>query len=179
MEAANRGQSSPGGWRGGPNGHCYHDLAAADAPSCWASALSSGRWALRGRLKILCQRWLGCKPAKRSLLSGRSGCERCSSPPRSDPATCRDCAAAVQPPAVCSALISFTLSEYDDTTIQNRLPGVLESIGPDVHPSQALVRVRCGLALILGRVTHRAVQQLGLAPGFALWCQVKSAAVIL
>jgi len=27
---------------------------------------------------------------------------------------------------------------------------VLESIGPDVHPSQALVRVRCEQALILG-----------------------------
>ncbi|MFM8736155.1 MAG: hypothetical protein ACKOGB_00335 [Betaproteobacteria bacterium] len=28
-------------------------------------------------------------------------------------------------------------------------------------------------------MTHRAVQQLGLAPGVALWCQVKSAALIL
>ncbi|MFM7973081.1 MAG: molybdenum ABC transporter ATP-binding protein [Betaproteobacteria bacterium] len=75
--------------------------------------------------------------------------------------------------------VSFTLSEHADTTIQNRLPGVLESIEPDAHPSQALARVRCGQALILGRVTHRAVQQLGLAPGVALWCQVKSAALIL
>jgi molybdate transport system ATP-binding protein len=75
--------------------------------------------------------------------------------------------------------VSFTLSEHADTTIQNRLPGVLESIEADAHPSQALVRARCGQALILGRVTHRAVQQLGLAPGVALWCQVKSAALIL
>ena len=75
--------------------------------------------------------------------------------------------------------VSFTLSEHADTTIQNRLPGVLESIEADAHPPQALVRARCGQALILGRVTHRAVQQLGLAPGVALWCQVKSAALIL
>jgi molybdate transport system ATP-binding protein len=75
--------------------------------------------------------------------------------------------------------VSFALSDHTDTTIQNRLPAVLEDIEADAHPSQALVRARCGKALILGRVTHRAVQQLGLAPGAAVWCQVKSAALIL
>lgn len=38
-------------WRGGPNGHRCHDLAAADIPSWWVAAWSSG---LAGRLKFLC-----------------------------------------------------------------------------------------------------------------------------
>ena len=75
--------------------------------------------------------------------------------------------------------VSLSLGDHDDTTIQNRLQGVIESIDADVHPSQALVRVRCGGEVILSRVTRRALNKLGLALGAQVWCQVKSVALIV
>jgi len=75
--------------------------------------------------------------------------------------------------------VSLALSDHEDTTIQNRLQGTIESVDPDVHPSQAIVRVRCGLELILGRVTYRSLHNLGLQAGATVWCQVKSVALII
>ena len=73
--------------------------------------------------------------------------------------------------------VSLSLTENDRSTIQNRLAGVIEAIGPDSHPSQALVQVRCGQALVLARVTHRSMQQLSLGVGSTVWCQIKSVAL--
>jgi molybdate transport system ATP-binding protein len=75
--------------------------------------------------------------------------------------------------------VSLALSVHDDSTLQNRLQGTIESIDADAHPSQAIVRVRCGQALILGRVTVRALRHLELQQGSSVWCQVKSAALIV
>ena len=75
--------------------------------------------------------------------------------------------------------VSLSTSLHEDTTIQNRLQGVIESIDPDAHPSQALVRVRCGGTPLLVRVTRRAVDLLALRAGTAVWCQVKSVALIV
>ena len=73
--------------------------------------------------------------------------------------------------------VSLSLAESDSSTIANRLPGVIEAIEADSHPSQALVRVRCGQALVLARVTHRSMQQLSLEVGASVWCQIKSVAL--
>ena len=75
--------------------------------------------------------------------------------------------------------VSLTLTSHDDTTIQNRLPGVIESIDSDIHPAQALVRVRCGENGILCRVTRRALTGLALGAGSRVWCQIKSVALIV
>jgi molybdate transport system ATP-binding protein len=75
--------------------------------------------------------------------------------------------------------VSLALSQHEDSTIQNRLQGTIESIESDVHPSQVIVRVRCGQELILGRVTRRSLQHLDLGVGTAVWCQVKSVALIV
>jgi molybdate transport system ATP-binding protein len=75
--------------------------------------------------------------------------------------------------------VSLARSVHEDSTIQNRLQGVIESIDPDVHPSQAIVRVRCGSERILGRVTFRSLRNLELRPGDPVWCQVKSVALIV
>ncbi|MCX7241254.1 MAG: molybdenum ABC transporter ATP-binding protein [Burkholderiales bacterium] len=75
--------------------------------------------------------------------------------------------------------VSLSLALHEDTTIQNRFQGVIESIESDTHPSQALVRVRCGATVMLSRVTRRALQQLELQVGSAVWCQVKSVALIV
>ena len=73
--------------------------------------------------------------------------------------------------------VSLARSVHEDSTLQNRLQGSIESIDTDTHPSQAIVRVRCGQELIVARVTCRSLRILGLRQGSSVWCQVKSAAL--
>lgn len=70
--------------------------------------------------------------------------------------------------------VSLTLHEPQATSIQNHFPCVVDTIAPDLHPAQVLVRVRCGEALLLARITRRALDSLALAPGSRAWAQVKS-----
>jgi molybdate transport system ATP-binding protein len=74
--------------------------------------------------------------------------------------------------------LSRLLKPQDHSTITNRLAGVIEAIDPDHHASQALVKVRCGRALLLARVTHRSLDALGLRSGSAVWCQVEWVALL-
>lgn len=74
--------------------------------------------------------------------------------------------------------VSLATEEPRQTSIQNHLPCVLESVAPDTHPSQVLARLHCGESILLARVTRRAVHALGLAPGSAVWAQVKSVAIV-
>ena len=74
--------------------------------------------------------------------------------------------------------ISLTVHETQGTSIQNHLPGQIEALVADVHPSQALVQIRCGESILLARVTQRAVSDLNLSVGAAIWAQVKSVAVM-
>jgi molybdate transport system ATP-binding protein len=74
--------------------------------------------------------------------------------------------------------VSLTTEEPQHTSIQNHLPCTVESIAPDAHPSQVLLRVRCGASVLLARITRRALDALGLQPGSAAWVQVKSVALV-
>jgi molybdate transport system ATP-binding protein len=74
--------------------------------------------------------------------------------------------------------ISIALSKPTHTSIQNLLPCTVLTIGPDAHPSQALVRLQCGESVLLARVTARAVDELQLMPGKQVWAQVKSVALV-
>ena len=74
--------------------------------------------------------------------------------------------------------VSLATHEPHGSSIQNQIQGHIEAIVDDVHPSQALVRVRCGSVALVARVTRRALDALGLAPGAPVWAQVKSVAVI-
>jgi len=74
--------------------------------------------------------------------------------------------------------ISIATAPPQATSIQNILPCTVDSIAPDAHPSQALVRLACGTDVLLARVTARAADALGLAPGMLVWAQVKSAALV-
>ncbi len=74
--------------------------------------------------------------------------------------------------------VSITTTEPQHTSIQNLLPGVIDAIADDAHPSQALLRVRCGGALLLARITRKAVHTLALQPGSAVWLQIKSVALV-
>ncbi len=75
--------------------------------------------------------------------------------------------------------VSLATTLHTESTIQNRLPGVIEDIDADQHPSQAIVRVRCAQAIVMGRVTRKSIGQLGLQRGSAVWCQVKSVALMV
>ena len=74
--------------------------------------------------------------------------------------------------------VSLAVQEPMQTSIQNHLPCVIDSVAPDAHPSQALVRLRCGESFLLARVTHRSLHALGVVPGSAVWAQVKSVAIV-
>jgi molybdate transport system ATP-binding protein len=74
--------------------------------------------------------------------------------------------------------VSLATTAQSSSTIQNVISGVIESIANEAHASQALVTVRCGDAMLLSRVTHRALATLKLHTGSPVWCQVKSAALI-
>ena len=81
--------------------------------------------------------------------------------------------------------VSLSTVQPQHTSIQNLLPCRVESVTPDTHPSQALVRLRCGpdsvaaQAVLLARITRRAVQDLQLQVGSSVWAQVKSVALVV
>ena len=74
--------------------------------------------------------------------------------------------------------VSIALDQPSQTSIQNLLSCRVQAIGPDTHPSQALVRLQCGESILLARVTSRAVHELQLVPGMQVWAQVKSVALV-
>jgi molybdate transport system ATP-binding protein len=73
--------------------------------------------------------------------------------------------------------VSLATEKPRHTSIQNLLPGVVRAVAADAHPSQALVQLACGDSILLSRITARAVDALGLAPGTPVWAQVKSVAL--
>ena len=81
--------------------------------------------------------------------------------------------------------VSLSTVQPQHTSIQNLLPCTLESVTADTHPSQALVRLRCGADsaaaqdVLLARITRRAVQDLQLQAGSNVWAQVKSVALVV
>ena len=75
--------------------------------------------------------------------------------------------------------VSLTKTVQEDTTIQNHLSGIIESIDTLLHPGQAVVRVRCSQEILMAHVTLRSLQRLELRPGSPVWCQVKSVALML
>jgi molybdate transport system ATP-binding protein len=74
--------------------------------------------------------------------------------------------------------VSLAMREAEGSSIQNLLRCQVETVGPGAHPSQALVRLICGEAALLARITARAADTLRLAPGMPVWAQVKSAALV-
>jgi molybdate transport system ATP-binding protein len=81
--------------------------------------------------------------------------------------------------------VSLSTVQPQHTSIQNLLPCTVESVTADTHPSQALVRLRCGADsaaaqdVLLARITRRAVQDLQLHAGSNVWAQVKSVALVV
>ena len=74
--------------------------------------------------------------------------------------------------------VSLTRQPPSQTSILNVLPGTIDALGEDEHPGLMLVRVRIGDSLLLARLTRRAVMELDLVPGQAVWAQVKTVALM-
>jgi len=74
--------------------------------------------------------------------------------------------------------VSITTQAPQHTSIQNVLPCVIDALQADAHPSQMLVRLRCGGAVILARITARAADALQLQAGMPVWAQVKAVALV-
>ncbi len=73
--------------------------------------------------------------------------------------------------------VSLARDKPGRSSIQNLLQGRIEQIADDESPGLALVRVRVGACALLARVTHRALAELVLRDGDAVWVQVKSVAL--
>jgi len=76
----------------------------------------------------------------------------------------RDVSLATEPPGV--------------TSIQNVLQGRVDAMADDEHPGLTLVRVQVGGSMLLSRLTKRSAALLRVAPGQAVWLQVKSVALM-
>jgi molybdate transport system ATP-binding protein len=74
--------------------------------------------------------------------------------------------------------VSIAHAPGHDTSILNRLPARVESIGDDGHPALALVRLNVDGAMVLARVTRRSADQLGLRPDLDVWIQIKAVALL-
>ena len=73
--------------------------------------------------------------------------------------------------------VSLTLEQQGGTSILNILPATVLSISDD-SPGQAMVVLQVGSERLLAKVTHRSARVLALAPGQAVWAQVKGVAVL-
>ena len=74
--------------------------------------------------------------------------------------------------------VSLALKPPEQSSITNILPGRVMDVSDDRDPAQRLVRIDVGGRPLLARITLRSVAQLGIAPGMALYAQVKSVALM-
>lgn len=74
--------------------------------------------------------------------------------------------------------VSLALDDPGRSSIQNVHPAIIETIAPDDHPANHLVRVRLGDSRLLARLTRRSADQLGIATGQPVYIQIKSVALM-
>ncbi len=74
--------------------------------------------------------------------------------------------------------VSLSLQRAEGSSILNRLPATVCAVAPADTPAQVLVQLDCGGTFILARITRRSLDQLRIAPGIAVWAQIKSVALL-
>ncbi len=74
--------------------------------------------------------------------------------------------------------VSLALAEPRDSSIVNTLRGEVRALVPDTHPAAALALVNVGAVSLIARLTHQSAERLRLAPGVAVWVQIKSVALL-
>jgi molybdate transport system ATP-binding protein len=73
--------------------------------------------------------------------------------------------------------VSLTLNRQTGTSILNILDASVTALSPD-SPGQVMVVLNTGGCPLLARVTTRSANALGLAPGLALYAQIKGVAIL-
>lgn len=73
--------------------------------------------------------------------------------------------------------VSVALSAPCDSSILNVMPARIEAIAQQ-EGGHVMLRLRVGTTVLLARVSHRSMRQLGLAPGLDVHAQVKSVALL-
>ena len=73
--------------------------------------------------------------------------------------------------------VSITREKPVQTSIQNILAGRVDRCVDDEHPGGVIIRVLIGDTALLARITARAVAELDIKRGDAVWVQVKSVAL--
>ncbi|MDO8252088.1 MAG: molybdenum ABC transporter ATP-binding protein [Rhodoferax sp.] len=73
--------------------------------------------------------------------------------------------------------VSLTLARQTGTSILNIIAATVTALTPD-SPGQVMVALDAGGCPLLARVTTRSAHALGLAPGLALFAQIKGVAIL-
>ncbi|MEW7851039.1 molybdenum ABC transporter ATP-binding protein [Massilia aurea] len=74
--------------------------------------------------------------------------------------------------------VSLALERPRGSSITNILPARVDAVGPSGTPGQVLVRLLVGETPLLARITERSRRELEIAPGYAVWAQVKAVALL-
>ncbi len=74
--------------------------------------------------------------------------------------------------------ISLASQPVAGTSILNALPARVVDLAGDSHPALALVRLDIGGTPLVARISQRSAAALGIAPGMAIWAQIKAVALI-
>jgi len=74
--------------------------------------------------------------------------------------------------------VSLALERPRASSITNILPARVDAVGPSGAPGQVLVRLLLGDTALLARITERSRRELAIAPGSAVWAQVKAVALL-
>lgn len=74
--------------------------------------------------------------------------------------------------------VSLALERPRGSSITNILPARVDGVGPSGTPGQVLVRLVVGDTALLARITERSRRELAIAPGGAVWAQVKAVALL-
>jgi molybdate transport system ATP-binding protein len=74
--------------------------------------------------------------------------------------------------------VSLALERPRGSSITNILPARVDAVGPSGTPGQVLVRLLVGETALLARITERSRRELAIAPGCAVWAQVKAVALL-
>ena len=74
--------------------------------------------------------------------------------------------------------VSLALKPPEQSSITNILPGRVMDVSLDRDAAQRLVRIDVGGRPLLARITLRSVDKLGIAPGAAVYAQIKTVALM-
>lgn len=74
--------------------------------------------------------------------------------------------------------VSLATRRTENSSLQNVLAGRVDAIAADEHPGLAFMRLQAGTAMVIARVTNRALHELAVGVGCDVLIQTKSVAVL-